>query len=201
MIVIIDYGMGNVASVQKALNKLGYENKITNETVLIKNADALILPGVGSYRAAMENLNKLGLTKLLKEVVLEDKKPILGICLGMQLLSTRGTEDGIIEGLNFIEGEVIKIKTKELPIPHIGWNDLSMKDIFLFKEVKDFNFYFVHSYYFQVKNDEECIATVEYETPITAVIKKDNIIGTQFHPEKSQTSGLLLLKNFLSHYA
>ena len=200
-IAIVRYGMGNIGSVEKAIKKIGHQPVVTSDKVDIENTDFIILPGVGSFQAAMENLKRYNLDQILKEEVLVKKKPIIGICLGMQLFATLGHEEGLCEGLGFIEGEVVKIKTTNLPVPHMGWNDIKVKENVFFNNIKDFNFYFVHSYFFNVSEKEECVATVEYGSDIAAIVQKENIFGTQFHPEKSQESGLILLKNFLNNYA
>ena len=200
MVAIIDYGMGNVASVQKALHFLKIDSKVTSNYEDINNSKYIILPGVGSFRQAMENLEKRKLVSFLKEKV-EEGKPFLGICLGMQLLAERGYEDGVTEGLGFIEGDVIIIPKTDLPIPHIGWNDITVKIPQYFDNLKDNNFYFVHSYFFNAKDINDISATVKYGNDLVAVVQKNNVLGTQFHPEKSQTSGLQVLKNFIDAYA
>lgn len=200
MVAIIDYGMGNVASVQKALHFLKIDSKITSNFEEINNSKYVILPGVGSFRQAMENLEKRNLVSFLRDKVAEGK-PFLGICLGMQLLAERGHEDGITEGLGFIEGDVIRIPESDLPVPHIGWNNITIKIPQYFENLKDNNFYFVHSYFFNAKNINDVSATVNYGKDLVAVVQKNNVFGTQFHPEKSQTSGLQVLKNFINAYA
>lgn len=200
MVAIIDYGMGNVASVQKALHFLKIDSKVTSNFEEINNSKYIILPGVGSFRQAMENLEKKELVSFLKQKVSEGK-PFLGICLGMQLLAERGHEDGLTAGLGFIEGDVIIIPKTDLPVPHIGWNNITIKIPQYFDNLKDNNFYFVHSYFFNAKNINDISATVKYGNDLVAVVQKNNVFGTQFHPEKSQTSGLQLLKNFIDCYA
>lgn len=200
MVAIIDYGFGNVASVQKALHFIGCESIITAEHQMIQDAKYVILPGVGSFRQAMENLNARKLTPILKETV-ADGKPFLGICLGMQLLAEVGFEDGETEGLGFIEGRVVEIPSGILPVPHIGWNNISVHLDQYFNRLMDHNFYFVHSYYFDARNRSEISATVDYGRELVAVVQKGNILGTQFHPEKSQTAGLQVLRNFIDTYA
>ena len=200
MVAIIDYDMGNVASVQKALHFLKIDSKVTSNFEEINDSKYIILPGVGSFRQAMENLEKKNLVSFLKEKVAEGK-PFLGICLGMQLLAERGHEDGLTEGLGFIEGDVIRIPESDLPVPHIGWNNINVKIPQYFGNLKDNNFYFVHSYFFDAKNINDVSATVKYGKDLIAVVQKNNVFGTQFHPEKSQTSGLQVLKNFIDFYA
>lgn len=200
MVAIIDYGMGNVASVQKALRFLGVNSIVTSNFDEINNSKYIILPGVGSFRQAMENLEKRKLIPFLKEKVAEGK-PFFGICLGMQLLAEKGYEDGITDGLGFIEGNVIRIPVEDLPIPHIGWNNISIQIPQYFSNLTDNNFYFVHSYFFNAKNAVDISATVKYGQDLVAVVQKNNVFGTQFHPEKSQTAGLQVLKNFIDFYA
>lgn len=201
MIVIIDYGMGNLKSVRNALNYLGIENKISDDYDEIRKADALILPGVGAFPDAMDTIEKLGLDKVIKEET-EKGKYLLGICLGMQLLFEKGYEGLERTGLGFIKGNVVKMKDdreKNVKIPHIGWNNLkyNRKDI-LFKNIDEGKYvYYVHSYFAQSYNDEDLVAYSEYgENKIPGIIRRNNIIGAQFHPEKSGTVGLDILKNF-----
>jgi len=195
MVAIIDYGMGNLSSVKKALSKIGFDSTITHNESEIRNSNYIILPGVGSFRKAMDNLHERGLVNVLRSEVGDKKKPILGICLGMQLLADKGVEDGNTEGLGFIRGTVEPIPEHDLPIPHVGWNEINVVKDKYFSHVHDHNFYFVHSYYFHA-NPEDIAATVNYGTEITAAVQKDNIFGTQFHPEKSQVEGINLLKTF-----
>ena len=200
MVAIIDYGMGNVASVQKALRYLKIDSKVTSNFEEINDSKYIILPGVGSFRQAMENLEKRNLVSFLKKKVAEGK-PFLGICLGMQLLAERGHEDGLTAGLGFIEGDVVRIPESDLPVPHIGWNNITVNIPQYFDNLKDNNFYFVHSYFFNASNIEDVSATVNYGKDLVAVVQKNNVFGTQFHPEKSQKSGLQVLKNFIDAYA
>lgn len=201
MIVIIDYGMGNLKSVRNALNYLGIENKISDDYDEIRKADALILPGVGAFPDAMDTIEKLGLDKVIKEET-EKGKYLLGICLGMQLLFEKGYEGLERTGLGLIKGNIVKMKDdreKNVKIPHIGWNNLkyNRKDI-LFKNIDEGKYvYYVHSYFAQSYNNEDLVAYSEYgENKIPGIIRRNNIIGAQFHPEKSGTVGLDILKNF-----
>lgn len=201
MIVIIDYGMGNLKSVRNALNYLGIENKISDDYDEIRKADALILPGVGAFPDAMDTIEKLGLDKVIKEET-EKGKYLLGICLGMQLLFEKGYEGLERTGLGLIKGNIVKMKDdreKNVKIPHIGWNNLkyNRKDI-LFRNIDEGKYvYYVHSYFAQSYNDEDLVAYSEYgENKIPGIIRRNNIIGAQFHPEKSGTVGLDILKNF-----
>ena len=201
MIVIIDYGMGNLKSVRNALNYLGIENKISDDYDEIRKADALILPGVGAFPDDMDTIEKLGLDKVIKEET-EKGKYLLGICLGMQLLFEKGYEGLERTGLGLIKGNIVKMKDdreKNVKIPHIGWNNLkyNRKDI-LFRNIDEGKYvYYVHSYFAQSYNDEDLVAYSEYgENKIPGIVRRNNIIGAQFHPEKSGTVGLDILKNF-----
>ncbi len=196
MVAIIDYGMGNVLSVQKALSKLGIDSIVTADKNQISASSHIILPGVGSFNRAMKNLNEKELINTLHHEVKVVKKPFLGICLGMQLLADHGFEDGETKGLGFIEGIVKEIPSNNLPVPHIGWNEINIKNAQYFGNVKDNNFYFVHSFYLEASNVEDVAATVNYGIELTAAVQKDNIFGTQFHPEKSQEEGIAVLKSF-----
>jgi glutamine amidotransferase len=199
MIAIVDYGMGNLASVQKALNFLNLPNAITNDPGIIRSATSIILPGVGSFPQAMKNLSDAGLIEVLTEEVVIKKKKFLGICLGMQLVATTGTEHSVTKGLGWIEGEIVRIDEQGKRIPHLGWNEIKHNNDSFFKDIPDNNFYFIHSYHFVAKNKTEIVATVNYGQDIVAGVKKDNILAFQFHPEKSQAAGLTLLKNYFSN--
>ncbi|WP_026015809.1 imidazole glycerol phosphate synthase subunit HisH [Clostridium beijerinckii] len=201
MIVIIDYGMGNLKSVKNALDYLEIENKISCSEDEIRDADALILPGVGAFPDAMETIEKLSLDKIISEEV-RMNKPLLGICLGMQLLFENGFEGIERKGLGLLKGSIIKMKddkVNNIKIPHIGWNDLvfSRSDE-LFRGIDEGEFvYYVHSYFAQDYNNEDLVAYSEYgENKIPGVVRCKNVIGAQFHPEKSGSVGLAILKNF-----
>lgn len=196
MVAIIDYGMGNVASVQKALNFLKIENVITDNHEIIKNANSILLPGVGSFAQGMQNLQKRGLVNLLTKEVIENKKPFIGICLGMQLIMERGNEPNECLGLGWIKGEVLKFTLTELNVPHMGWNNIDIKSDTYYKDCKTNDFYFIHSYHAVPERIEEIAATVNYGFDVVASIQKENIFATQFHPEKSQQAGLSILKKF-----
>ena len=199
MIALIDYKAGNLNSVAKAFEKIGAKNFITQDPKDLQKADKLLLPGVGSFKEAMKNLKELGFIEALKEQVLVQKKPILGICLGMQLFLERGYEGGVCEGLGFIEGEVVKFEEDlNLKIPHMGWNELEiLKQEPLYQGIEDkSDFYFVHSFYVKCK-DEFVSAKAQYAHKFVASLQKDHIFATQFHPEKSQNLGLKLLENFI----
>lgn len=200
MVVIIDYNMGNVASVLKAFQKIGAEAIISHQPAEIEKATYLVLPGVGAFGDGMKNLQQCGLVGLLGEKVLKDKTPFLGICLGMQLLADSGTEFGNHTGLGWVRGSVVKLKgDAALRLPHVGWNDVAVEhSSTLFAEVTDPNFYFVHSYHLECADADVTAATCTHGQPFTAALQQDNIMATQFHPEKSQTSGLQVLRNFLA---
>ena len=199
-IAIIDYGMGNLRSVQKAFEKIGVKATITNDKKEIQNASKIILPGVGAFKDAMANLNELELISILNEEVLEKKKPFLGICLGMQLVAKTSEEFGLTNGLGWIDAKIVRFPKSELKVPHVGWNDINFtKESLLFENIpNNKDFYFVHSYYFDNQDKECVIATCKYGIDFTCSIQKENIFSTQFHPEKSQTYGLQILKNFAS---
>jgi glutamine amidotransferase len=200
-IVIVDYGLGNTHSVANALRYLGYKKlQITADFKLIECADALILPGVGAFETCASNLRARGLEPLLNDVVLRQKRPILGICVGMQLMATTGQENGIHQGLNWIPGVV---KRLELPVnysvPHVGWNNVGYASRSpLFDRIEQgANYYFDHSYTF-VCDEQYAAATTEYGISIVAVVQHENIVGVQFHPEKSQVNGLKLFRSFFN---
>ena len=193
--------MGNVASVDKAVSYLGYESIITNNPNEINSSNYIILPGVGAFAQGMDNLNKLGLVDLLTNEVIVNKKPFLGICLGMQLIATKGHELKLTNGLGWVEGEVIKINEPDKSIPHLGWNEITVTNDSFIKDFNQKDFYFIHSYHFNVTNREDIAATVNYGNNYVAAIQKENIFASQFHPEKSQLFGLSLIKSFLNFYA
>lgn len=198
-IAIVKYGMGNVHSVQKVLKKLGYESIITADHKELKNADVILLPGVGSFKKAMENLSELKLVDLLTTEVVHNKKPFIGICLGMQLIASFGDEPERTKGLDWVKGEVVRITSPNgYRIPHLGWNSVSCKiNDSTYKNSDGEDFYFIHSYHFKPANPEQITLTVDYDGEIVAGIQKDNIHAVQFHPEKSQEVGLNLLEKIL----
>jgi imidazole glycerol-phosphate synthase subunit HisH len=199
MIVIVDYGMGNVASVQKALNLLQLESVISNDHVILSEASCIVLPGVGSFKQGMNNLKEKGLDKLLTDLVIEQKKEFLGICLGMQLIAEFGTEPERSAGLGWIKGEVKKIESSSLRIPHMGWNDIEVKNQKFCEGIKSKDFYFIHSYHFVPADEAVIHSCVSYGNKLVSSVQHKNIFATQFHPEKSQESGLQLLKNYFTH--
>jgi len=203
IVAIVKYGMGNVASVQKVLKKIGYESIITDDHNEIMKADMILLPGVGSFKKGMENLIELGLVDLLTEEVVIKKKPFLGICLGMQLVATKGEEPENTKGLGWIDGEVVKMQTsKKFRVPHLGWNTVKNKKVNkLYEPFDGQDYYFIHSYHFKADNQNEVTLTVDYDGEMVAALQKDNINVMQFHPEKSQEFGMKLLKSVLEQYA
>ena len=200
MIGIIDYGIGNISSVHNALERLSVKNEIFSDPNNISLYPKLILPGVGSFKLGMDLINKKGWGEKIKQRV-KIGTPLLGICLGMQLLFTKGEEEGETEGLDLISGTVKKMNVnKNLKLPHVGWNNLIFKRSHNFFSgiVQENDFYFTHSYSCVMDNIEEVVAEFNYGNNFVACVQKKNIIGTQFHPEKSMTSGIRLLQNFSS---
>jgi len=199
MIAIIDYDAGNVKSVEKALQFLGVEAVVTRDPMVIREAEKVILPGVGSFGEAMEKLHNYGLVELIKEVVASGK-PFLGICLGLQLLFESSEESPGVEGLGILKGKIVRIPDGEgLKIPHIGWNSLTYPNPGrLYQGIEENAYvYFVHSYYLQAKEPEIVVAQTEYGVPIGASVEKGNVFACQFHPEKSSTVGMTILRNFI----
>lgn len=199
MIAIIDYDAGNIKSVEKALQKLGQEVVITRDAEAILHADKVILPGVGAFGDAMENLKKYNLDQVIHQVV-EKKIPFLGICLGLQLLFERSDESKGVSGLGILKGEILRIPDQDdIKIPHMGWNSLHFQnDGRLFQGLDENAYvYFVHSYYLKAEDEEIVKATTEYGTHIHASVEKGNVFACQFHPEKSSDVGLHILKNFV----
>ena len=198
MTAIIDYDAGNIKSVEKALHFLGEDCVITRNFHEIETADKVILPGVGAFGDAMEQLKKYELDKVIHQVTAENK-PFLGICLGLQLLFEGSDESQGVEGLHVLDGQILRIPDKEgLKIPHIGWNSLDLQNNGrLFKGLSEHPYvYFVHSYYLKAADEAIVTATTEYSTHIHASVEKNNVFACQFHPEKSSTVGLSILKNF-----
>ena len=200
MVAIVDYGVGNLFSLKCSLNAIGVESVVTSDKEVLKSADKIILPGVGAFGDAAKKLRDSGLSEFVKEMAREGK-PLLGICLGMQLLLEKGYEYGEHEGLGLIPGVIVPIKEtipEELKIPHIGWNALKFKGEKspIFKYINDGDFvYFVHSFH-GAQCDADTIAVTEYGATLTAAVAKDNVFGCQFHPEKSGEVGLKILKAF-----
>jgi glutamine amidotransferase len=200
MIGIVNYGMGNLASVKNALDYLSIPSIIIADPLELATVDKIILPGVGAFGMAMQNLNNTGFSLALKELVLEKKVPILGVCLGMQLLLASSTEHGNHEGLGIIDGKVLFFGevTKDLPIPHMGWNEVEYAaNSLLFKNIDSSpDYYFVHSYYCQLSEPGYAVGITSYGIDFHSSLEKEHIFGCQFHPEKSQKSGLAIFKNF-----
>lgn len=197
MITIIDYNTCNVGSISNMLRKLGHESKITNDLSEINESSKLILPGVGSFDKGMQNLEDLGIGEVIKNRVKIDKIPILGICLGMQLLTKR-SDEGIKNGLNLIDAETLKFKSDNLRIPHMGWNHpIEVKKDDLFQGLaKDAKFYFVHSYFVKCNNEQDVSMVTNYSSNFASAFQNQNIYGVQFHPEKSHKHGMIVLNNF-----
>jgi len=198
MIGIIDYGMGNVGSIYNMIKKIGGETVVCSNVDDLLNCKKLILPGVGSYDNAVEKLKSSGLFNCIIEKV-NSGIPFLGICLGMQLLGTK-SEEGTLKGLNLIPGKVINFPKKDdLRVPHMGWNTVRFQETILGKGLENNNkFYFVHRYYFFPDNPENVAGETDYGLKFSSIIKKENIYGVQFHPEKSHKYGMTLLNNFKS---
>lgn len=200
MIVIVDYGIGNLASVQNMLKKINVKDVVISGDVnVIAKADKLILPGVGSFDAGMNNLVNSGLIEILNKKVLNEKVPILGICLGMQLMTLK-SEEGLKQGLGWVNAETLKFKfpsDSAFKIPHMGWNYISVKkpNPLIDQESKN-KFYFVHSYYVKCAHEHEVMGTTNYSGEFTSFFNSNNIFGVQFHPEKSLKFGMKLLENF-----
>jgi glutamine amidotransferase len=201
-IAVIDYGLGNVTSVAGAVEKLGFDAIITDKQSELTLAEKLILPGVGAFGDGMANLHKHGLADVLTELVMEKKKPVLGICLGFQLLAEESDEFGSHKGLGWVKGRVRRLAPADpaLRVPHVGWNDLEQtQESLLYRDVpRDSLFYYVHS--FALPSDlAYTVGTCSHGETFSAALQSGNIYGTQFHPEKSQQAGLTLLGNFLKY--
>ncbi len=199
MITIIDYGSGNLKSIKNGFTKIGVETRVTNDLNDLRKAEALVLPGVGAFGHTMNNLRKYGNT--IHEHV-DSGEPFLGICMGLQVLFTRSQESEGVEGLNIFEGEVKKFPdsliNEGFKIPHMGWNNLQIKrPCPILKDIKDDYMYFVHSYYVSPSDENIIAATTDYGVEVPAVICKDQVFATQFHPEKSGQIGLKILENFV----
>ena len=205
MITIVDYGTGNLASIANMLKKIGCPSLITSDALEIDRATKLVLPGVGAFDTGMRNLAELGLIEVLNRKAREERVPVLGICLGMQLFVS-GSEEGERPGLGWIDGSVLKFKAElsetNLKVPHMSWNNIDLvKESKLFTDMHpDPRFYFVHSYHVQLDREEDWLATTTYGYRFASAVEKENIAGVQFHPEKSHKFGMKLLKNFAELY-
>lgn len=201
MIVIIDYNMGNFAAIKNMLKKLGHDALVTTNPNDLNKASKIILPGVGSFDYGIENLDKLGFVDILKHKVVVEKIPILGVCLGMQLL-TNSSEEGKKSGLGYIDAKTVKFvfnnKDYKLKVPNMGWNQINKKtnNSILESKFEQQRFYFVHSYYVICNKKEDILATSNYGIEFVSAFRRNNIFGCQFHPEKSHKYGLEVLKNF-----
>ncbi|NWF98973.1 MAG: imidazole glycerol phosphate synthase subunit HisH [Nitrospirae bacterium] len=196
MIAIIDYGMGNLRSVEKGFLKAGIDARVVTMPREINNADAIVLPGVGAFRDCIANLGKMNLIETIINSI-KKGKPYLGICLGLQILFSESEEFGIQKGMNLLKGKVVRFRSS-LKVPHMGWNTVKLvKKPPVFNGIDDNSyFYFVHSFYVKPDDEEIVSGTTDYGINFTSMVWKDNIIATQFHPEKSQQTGLKILKNF-----
>lgn len=202
MVTIIDYGMGNLRSVEKGFLKVGVEARLTDDKNVVKDADKIVLPGVGAFGDCMKNLKELDMIDAIKDHI-NSGKPYLGLCLGLQVLFTEGEEFGITKGLDIIKGRVVKFpeaefRERKLKIPHMGWNAVKIKkETAILKGIADGTyFYFVHSFYVKPEDGGVTATETEYGFDFTSMISRDNVFACQFHPEKSQTEGLKILKNF-----
>lgn len=200
-VVIVDYGMGNIFSLAGALNYLGITSIISHKADDIHQADKLFLPGVGAFHQAMQNIKKLNLDKILHTAIIDNKKPVLGICLGMQLMAKSSTENQFCNGLGFIDGAVKPLSNNHVKIPHVGFNQIRFSDeSILYRQLHNLSdFYFTHS--FKLESDKKINAAYcHYGEEFIVSYEKENIAGVQFHPELSQTNGLQLLKNFIENF-
>ena len=201
MIAIVDYGMGNLRSLSNALVSAGAEVVITSSSADLRRADRIVLPGVGAFGDAARALRESGLTETLSAEVLRERKPLLGICLGMQLLARTSTEHGSHEGLGWIDAEVFRLPSATgIKVPHVGWNSVTFDSgDWLFRGIRstESNFYFVHRYHMACRNSAEVIGTAKNGVIFTAVVRVGSVVATQFHPEKSQDNGIRLLSNWL----
>ncbi|MDN4083315.1 imidazole glycerol phosphate synthase subunit HisH [Paenibacillus polymyxa] len=198
-IAIVDYGRGNLHSVSKAVERLGFEAVVTGDAQVIRASSGVILPGVGAFGDAMEHLRSSGLDRVIQEVA-SAGQPLLGVCLGMQLLFTRGEEYGSHEGLNILPGEVVRFAPDlGVKVPHMGWNRLRMTqpEHPLLQGLEEGHVYFVHSYHAKLEVESDLLAVTDYGGPVTAIVGRGHVYGMQFHPEKSGEMGMRLLRQFL----
>ena len=199
-VTIVDYGMGNIASVRNAFHYLGVDTEVVNTPPGVMTARLVVLPGVGAFGDAMRNLHSLRLIEPLNRKVMEERIPFLGICLGMQLLADESDEKGTHEGLGWIPGRVEALDVTPLRVPHMGWNDViaNSEDDLMRGLQQNPSFYFVHSYQLRCKNRDDIHSTVNYGGEVTAAVRRNNLFAVQFHPERSHHNGLGLLTNFLN---
>lgn len=205
MISIVDYGVGNLASIQNMLKRIGIDSMISSQEKDLMAADKLILPGVGAFDTCVAQLQQSGLINCLNKKVIEEKTPVLGVCVGMQLL-LEGSEEGMLAGLGWIRGRNVKFERSQMPnvykVPHMGWTD-----VIVAKQSKltagldnDSRFYFVHSYHAQLEEHDDAVLTANYGYSFAAGVEHDNVLGVQFHPEKSHKFGMKLFENFAQYY-
>ena len=205
MLTIVNYGVGNLASIQNMLKKIGVPSLISDRLEVIQEATQLILPGVGAFDTCVEKLNSSGLLPVLNKKVKEDKIPVLGVCVGMQLLM-EGSDEGLLPGLGWVRGRIVKFKQELKPaglkIPHMGWTDVQpSKESKLFRDMyEEPRFYFVHSYHPELNDPSDALVYADYGYRFVAGLERENILGVQFHPEKSHKFGMKLLNNFSTHY-
>jgi glutamine amidotransferase len=203
MIAIVDYGMGNVRSLRNAFEYLGASVLLTADPEDLACADRIVLPGVGAFGDAMMAIRARGLVGPLSDLATRAGKPVLGICLGMQLYARRSTEHGDHQGLGWLDADVLRLEVvSPLKVPHVGWNNLQFSsDDWLFRGIReiDSNFYFVHSFHMHCKDPSDVVATTYHGGPVVAVVRRGRLVAAQFHPEKSQDNGLTFLRNWLSH--
>ena len=205
-ITIVDYGLGNILSAQQSFVKVINDNNINAEVIIsdspldILNSSHIVLPGQGAFKSCISGLKSIdGMIRALEKFAIKEKKPFLGICVGMQLLATESEENGIHEGLNWIPGKIKKLPSKNLKMPHMGWNEIVLSKSIKQKNllIKEDNYYFVHSYYFDCYDKKHILGKTNYGIDFTSIIFKENIYGVQFHPEKSSLQGLELIKRFI----
>ena len=207
-VALIDYGSGNLRSAAKALERVGARVRVTDRADDVARAERIVLPGVGAFADCSKGLGKLGgMREALEEAVRQRGRPFLGICVGMQLMAGEGREHGVHAGLGWIEGAVVAIEPapgpdgRPLKVPHMGWNELGLRrdDHPVFAGLASGeHMYFLHSYHLRAARDADCLAEADYGGPVVAAVARDNLVGTQFHPEKSQAAGLRLLANFIA---
>jgi len=201
-VAIVDYGVSNIDSVVRSVEECGGQPFVTSEPDVLAEAASVVLPGVGAFRVGMENLRRLGLDEVLDDLARDRGIPLLGLCLGMHLLATRGSEGGDTAGLGLIDGEILQLVPREPGerVPHIGWNEVVVRrdSALLSLDEPTHDFYFVHSYHFRPAAEDDVVATTPYCGEFVSVIAKENVYGVQFHPEKSSRAGFALLRGFLT---